>query len=106
MNWENMNGKKWRTCKRLPVLCHLKLCFITLCALIRLSIYFLLVGLFLIFAPPNLSVLPLPGSGLNRRNTAAASAAISPRKMKITIGGPSFRFGRLPPGGAYWFPPG
>jgi hypothetical protein len=52
MNWENMNGKKWRTCKRLPVLCHLKLCFITLCALIRLSIYFLLVGLFLIFAPP------------------------------------------------------
>ncbi len=52
MNWENMNGKKWRTCKRLPVLCHLKLCFITLCALIRLSIYFFLVGLFLIFAPP------------------------------------------------------
>ena len=52
MNWENMNGKKWRTCKRLPVLYHLKLCFITLRALIRLSIYFFLVGLFLIFGPP------------------------------------------------------
>lgn len=52
MNWENLNGKKWRTCKRLPVLYHLKLCFITLRALIRLSVYFLLVGLFLIFCPP------------------------------------------------------
>ncbi len=52
MNWENMNGAKWRTCKRLPVLCHLKLCFITLRALIRLSIYFLLVGLFFIVGPP------------------------------------------------------
>ena len=51
MNWENMNGKKWRTCKRLPVLYHLKLCFITLRALIRLSIYFFLVGLFFIFFP-------------------------------------------------------
>ena len=52
MNWKNLNGEKWRTCKRLPVLCHLKLCFITLCALIRLSIYFFLVGFFLIFGPP------------------------------------------------------
>ena len=52
MNWENLNGKKWRACKRLPVLYHLKLCFITLRALIRLSVYFLLVGLFLIFCPP------------------------------------------------------
>ena len=52
MNWENMNGKKWRTCKRLPVLCHLKLCFITLRALIRLSIYFFLVGIFFIVGPP------------------------------------------------------
>jgi len=51
MNWEKLNGKKWRTCKRLPVLYHLKLCFITLRALIRLSIYFFLVGLFFIFFP-------------------------------------------------------
>ena len=51
MNWKNLEGKKWRTCKRLPVLYHLKLCFITLRALIRLSIYFFLVGLFFIFFP-------------------------------------------------------
>ena len=51
MNVKNLDGKKWRTCKRLPVLYHLKLCFLTLWALIRLSIYFFLVGLFFIFFP-------------------------------------------------------
>ena len=51
MNWKNLEGKKWRTCKRLPVLYHLKLCFLSLRALIRLSIYFFLVGLFFIFFP-------------------------------------------------------
>ena len=51
MNVENQNGKKWRNRKRLPVLYHLKLCFLTLRALIRLSIYFFLVALFFIFFP-------------------------------------------------------
>lgn len=51
MNVKNQNGKKWRNCKRLPVLYHLKLCFLTLRALIRLSIYYFLVALFFIFFP-------------------------------------------------------
>ena len=51
MNVKNLDGKKWRTCKRLPVPYHLKLCFLTLWALIRLSIYFFLVGIFFIFFP-------------------------------------------------------
>ena len=51
MNVKNLDGKKWRTCKRLPVPYHLKLCFLTLGALIRLPIYFFLVFLFLIFPP-------------------------------------------------------